>query len=697
MNTNPASVVTRVNVWLRTLPPHADFFAVILVIAIGTATLQSDAPSQWTLLPLLLSILSLHLFRKPLTDSFLRCFPYIAIIYLVAVAGYIVSPKYPIHDSHIYYFPTFQYVAESFAAGEGYPAWFPTAGGVRIGFSHVNYGYALPYRLVGYILYATTPISALLAYKLSYAVGTLLIGLGWGLFLDRLTKSTLAAVAGSLAVMLGGSCITSHQEQVLVTLTWYPWLLLALYELKNDRRWLLVIAALAGMLSVTHYPQIHFIAITLFILLVAVANPVAARNRLFLPDWKLLILGLAIFLMAASPLAYIVSHMGDLASRHRPDFFPNDYETWLQINGPKGYASARPWYFKQYLAGTLGRYNYFTDSTGLFVGRITLALAATGLIFQFRKVWPIAVLGALYALLTMGIHSPIDLASLLFHTAKPLVNLMREWVHFFPLVNLTLVALAAYGIAYGYPKIVNMNLSRRWAVWLMSAAFMFLVYELTDYAGKYARAYVRANPPLTISEQFYLPDHDPSLVLYRNRMQLQNTASDTCCTDVIPKEPYLTSDVIPAAADNQIRLLVANRRNTGSAVTADIPAPMLPPAKTGESATNHGRVEQVLHHSGVDLNVITTSTALLVTAVNYDLGLNATVDGKSAPVWRVNGALTGILINPGEHRVTLRIRHDAYVYAQTAHLIASLAAVAMILYLLLHGRRPGIAGRPADG
>lgn len=677
------------------MPPHTDFFAVILAIAIGTATLQSDVPFQRALLPVLLSIFSLYLFQKTLTDSFLKCFPYVAIIYLVAVAGYLVSPNYPIHDSYHYYFPAFQYVAESIAAGEGYPAWFPTAGGVRIGFSHINYGYALPYRLAGYILYATTPLSALLAYKLSYAVGTLLIGLGWGLFLERLTKSALAAAVGSLAVMLGGSCITYHQEQVLVTLTWYPWLLLALYELKHDRRWLLVIAALAGVLAVTHYPQIHFFAIALFILLVAVANPVAARYRLFLPGWKLLILCIIVFLMAASPLAYIVGHMDDLASRHRPLFSSNDYEIWLQINGPDGYASARPWYFKQYLAGMLGRRNHFADNAGLFVGRITIVLAAAGLIFQLRKAWPIAVLGVLYALLTMGIHSPIDLASLLFHVAKPLVNLMREWVHFFPLVNLTLVALAAYGVASGYPRIVGMNLPRRWTVWLTSAAFMFLVYDLTSYAGKYARAYMSADPPRAVSENFYLPDHDPSLVLYRSRMQLHGTSSDVCCTDTIPSGPYLTSDVIPAAADSQMNLLVANRRNSGSAVAADIPVPMLPVAEANEPATNHGRVEQMLRYDGVDLDVTATRAALLVTAINYDLGLNATVDDKPTPVWRVDGALAGILIDPGEHRVTLRVRRDAYAYTLTMHLIVSLATVALILYLLLRGRRSGTAGRAA--
>ncbi len=695
MNSDTVDFTTRVNRWLRAFPPHTDFFTVILVIAIGTAVLQSDAPLKWNLLPLLLAIFSLPLLRKTQTDSFLKCFPYVTIIFLVAITGYFVSSKYPIYDSYIYYFPTFQYIAESFAAGEGYPAWFPSAGGVRLGFSHINYGYALPYHLVGYVLYATTPVSLLLAYKISYVIGVLLIGLGWGLFLERLTKSALAAVVGAFAVMLGGSCITLHQEQVLVTLTWYPWLLLALYELKNDRRWLPVIAALAGILAVTHYPQIHFIAIALFILLIAATKPAAIRERLFLPGWGLLALSVIVFLMAASPLAYIVSHMADLASRHRPQFFPSDYETWVQINGPKGYASARPWYFRQYLDGIVGRFNFFTDSTGLFVGRITILLAAAGLLLQFRKLWPVAVLAAVYALLTMGIHSPVDLVSLLFHTVKPLVNLMREWFHFFPLVNLCLIVLAAYGVASGYPRLTAMYPGRQWILWLAGAAFMLLVYDLADYASRYARTYVRANPPAVVTGQFYDESHDPSLVSYRSRMQLDNASSDANCPNAIPAFPYLTSNVTPGIStpDGQIEQLVAACRNPGAGVVANIPASMLQTATPDALVKNSGHIDETLRYDGVDLNVSATGKALLVTAVNYDLGLIAAVDGVSAPVWRVNGALTGVLIGPGEHRVTLRVRRDSYTYALSAHLIASLAAVALILYLLRHGRQHGAGYR----
>lgn len=695
MELNPIGVMKRIDGWLRTLPPHTDFFAVILVIAIGAAIFQTNAAVEWTILPLLLAILSLYLYWKTRTDSFLRCFPYVAIIYLITMAGYLVA-KYPIHDSFYYYFRVFQYIAESFAAGENYPAWFPYTGGVRIGFSHINYGYALPYHLFGYVLYAATPFSILFAYKLSCVVGTLLIGLGWGLFLERLTKSALASVVGTLAVMLGGSCITLHQEQVLVTLTYYPWLLLAFYELKNDRRWLLVIAALAGILVVTHYPQIHLVAIVLFILLVTATNPAAVRERLFLPSWKLLALSFIVFLMAASPLAYIVSHMNELASRHRPLFFPNDYETWLQINGPQGYASGRPWYFKQYLVGMFGRYNPFADSNGFFIGRVTVMLAAAGLIFQFRKSWPIAVLGVLYALLTMGIHSPIDLASLLFHTAKPLIGVMREWVHFFPLLNLSLIALAAYGVAYWCLRITPGRLDRPWTTWLTSAVFMVLVYDITDFSNQYIYAYTQKPPPSVVSGGFYLSKHDPSLVLYRSRMQLHGISSDTCCSDVIPSEPYLTSNVIPTvtAPDSQLNRLVTARRNLESGVVADIPMSMLPAAKSDALATGHDRVEQMLRYDGIHLNATTTRTALLVTAANYDLGWDATVDGESVPVWRVNGALAGMLIGPGKHRVTLRVRRDSYTYAFAAHLIVSLAAVVMIIYLLFRGHQSSATGRP---
>ncbi len=698
MGSNSASITSRPKEWWRTLPLDAGFFAVILATAIAILLFQKDALHSWSYSSALLAIFSLYLYRTTQTAGFLKCFPHVALLYLAAIAGYLFSQKYPTHDSFHYHFPVFQYFAESIAAGNGFPEWFTSSGGMRVGFSHINYGYVLPYRLVGYALYALTPLSALVAYKLSYAVGVLLIGLGWGLFLERLTGSTLAAVVGSLAVMLGGSCITFHQEQVLYTLTWLPWLLLAFYELKNDRRWLLVIASLSGLLAVTHYPQIHLIAITVFVAVVAIARPDAIRRRLFLPSWRLFSLAILFFLAGVSPLPYIASHLSELLSGARPFLAANEYFEWLLLNGwPDGYASAPPWYFRQYVALSEDGFfapelieDPFSDKLGFYVGKATLAFALIALVFQFSKTWPIVVLTTIFALFTMGIRSPIDLASLSYFIAEPFMRTMRQWVHFYPLVNLCLISLASIGIANLLGGMKTAVAGRcNLMTWILTALFVALVFELTDYAWRYIKWYTYPGVVADAFELFPRYKHEPSLLQYRNRTWLNELQREECLKDVIPESAVLTKNVksVVGTGENQILALLNEKNRPKRAVVADMPESSLPSAGSSAYRNENGRVDQQLRYDGADFKVTNRAPALLVTSVNYDLGLDVSVDGKPEQAWRVNGALTGVLLEPGRHLVEMRLRNDGYAYALMAHLATIVASIAMIIFLLVKRHR----------
>jgi uncharacterized membrane protein YfhO len=60
--------------------------------------------------------------------------------------------------------------------------------------------------------------------------------------------------------------------------------------------------------------------------------------------------------------------------------------------------------------------------------------------------------------------------------------------------------------------------------------------------------------------------------------------------------------------------------------------------------------------NGIQLTVQTTGRALLVLSELYYPGWTATVNGQPARIWKVDGALRGVVVPRGESRVSLRFR-----------------------------------------
>jgi len=258
----------------------------------------------------------------------------LALIYVAVTLDYLHDGLYiPRGDSHLFQIHSFVQIADGFAQGEGFSEWIPAAGGVRTGFSHIHLGVATPHRLLGYLLYSITPLSVVVAYKIAFAIGAILVGLGWGLCLERLTRSTLGACLGSLAIMLGGTGTAFHQEQVLYTTAYMPWLFLALIEIKQDRRWLIVFAALLGLAATTHFPQIYAISLALVVLLTLLSSPSSIKDRLFLPNRNQWLASVLLFGVAALPLVYIVANMDGLLSWYRPYLTGASYADYIAMWG----------------------------------------------------------------------------------------------------------------------------------------------------------------------------------------------------------------------------------------------------------------------------------------------------------------------------------------------------------------------------
>lgn len=666
---------------------HRLVFSLFAFIAAVLTTLLYSGPGKNSVIAFTLSLLILPVFSAS-RRSFVSAFPYLALLYLGANLDYFISTQYPRADSYSLHMVSFQYFADALASGAGFPEWFPAAGGVRIGVSQINLGFALPHRLLGYMLYAVTPLSTLAAYKLAFGLGMLLICLGWGLYLERLTGSGLGACVGVIAIMLGGTGAAFHQEQVLFTITYVPWLLLALYELKNDRRWLLVLTILLGLAATTHFPHTYLLSIAFFLLVTAVFVPTAVMSRLFAPGWRIAILAVVFFILSSLPLLYTALHIGEFESLHRPTLDVTSHEEYLDLLGvPEGLASAPGYYFEQYLFPVIGLDYPNMDMTGLYVGRIVLALAAAGILVLSSRVLAMAVLGLLFAFLTMGFRSPVDLVTPLYYFMTPIIKSFREWYHFFPFINLSLSALAATGVVACQEKLGTVN--RRVLPFLYAALMLLIfsaVYDLVRYSRDYGQTYVVGGPPAHINlfERIRGPSHDPSLVQYRARM-----AVDHCCGEAVPDEAYVTTEITsihPGNVEYQIQAtrdkLLADR----SGVVADIPTELLRQIEPNRRITPI--IDSTFRFDGADFRVNTSAPALFVSPINYDLGLGIRVNDTESRGYRVNGALAGVLIPAGEHVISFRIKPDGYLYMLTAQILCMVVGAGLIALLLTRRLTP---------
>lgn len=140
------------------------------------------------------------------------------------------------------------------------------------------------------------------------------------------------------------------------------------------------------------------------------------------------------------------------------------------------------------------------------------------------------------------------------------------------------------------------------------------------------------------------------------------------------------------AADNQIRAYLASGPARDFAVVGITPSDH-PEIGTGNpSASSDSKF--LLHTHGIDIETESARPGLLVTPVNYDLGLDATLNGKPATVLRVNGALAGIPIPSGKSSISLRVKSDIYPWIFYLHGLVQLIAAFMIVYLLTATQRP---------
>jgi uncharacterized membrane protein YfhO len=103
-------------------------------------------------------------------------------------------------------------------------------------------------------------------------------------------------------------------------------------------------------------------------------------------------------------------------------------------------------------------------------------------------------------------------------------------------------------------------------------------------------------------------------------------------------------------------------------------------------------VKQEYRYDGLDLEVVADRPAILILPINYALGLEARVDEEPVAVWRVNAALSGVLVPEGVARVEVRVVPDLYSWIAFGQVLCVVGLFALLSAAALRANRTACSG-----
>jgi hypothetical protein len=609
-------------------------------------------------------------------------------------------------DSLMYHLPVFAYFAGAVRHGLGLPLWYPDFGGTPVGVSAIPLFPFIPYRLAGYISVGMTGMSVALAYRLTLMLGMGAMAAGWWHCLRRISGSHWGATAGVLMVLLGGTgTAVYHEEQVLATVFFVPFILLALMEAARDVRYLAVAAVLLGCALGVHYPHIHLFAAASLVVVYGVFRSEwrrAARAALGRPA----VLGLAalLFLISLGPLLYASSEMGAFASpvREAGSIGAGSIAEYIELN-EKQISSAPAVYFLRYVAPGL---DVNADSALFFVTLTGMALVLLGIALRPRESAPLVVLAALLAYAASGIYG--GLPSVLFRMHFPYIEFFRQWYHFGAYLNLVLSALGAVGMAALGARLRGLRVSAA----VMAGVIVFIAVEGGMFLASYRDRHLSSAPssalrvdgaryremlrdegvmagiPSAIAGAGGLP-----LMVYRERGRLPRRCFGMAALPVVVATTLITDADIPEGARMDLVSEFCEAGATGSAVIATIPRGETPvsamtPAEWRDSGSEPfaGDLREVPRDGlsvtprGLSVRADAPGPGLLVVPYAYRLGLQASVGGMTVRTYPVfAGAMTGVIVPAGGATVAFNVLVPWYMYALGIQYLA-LAGVCVFAY-----------------
>ena len=142
--------------------------------------------------------------------------------------------------------------------------------------------------------------------------------------------------------------------------------------------------------------------------------------------------------------------------------------------------------------------------------------------------------------------------------------------------------------------------------------------------------------------------------------------------------------------------------STGRAALDAASEPRFDPARVavleadpGMTPREHGQAGHAYYHEAgpedVRIDVDAPDPSILVVRNTWDEGWSATLDGRPAPLLRVDGFVQGVAVPEGRHRVRLAYREPAIGRGIALSALAWFGLLAVLAYVLIRRRRIGDA------
>lgn len=368
-------------------------------------------------------------------------------LYWILFAQKIFNTSHLTHDNFTYHFHAFYYFASSLLAGFGFPSILFDFGGSEIAITTISLGYFTPQRIFSYLLYCNSNLSPILVYKSSIIFGLFLNSVGWfWLWREVFSQSLAKYVCFTLYLFSGIGLTVWHQEQILFTLSYIPWFLISIMLVKkygiSGADAFGIYACFLGLILITHYPQIHFLMISVFILSLIGTFEIKIKKLVFLKIK--LFKNLFVILLSFSPLVYIYFCAGSYGSpvRETGELNTSSLQEYINLNSLQ--ISSAP--LKYFINIPFVRRHALDDEFLLVQGIIGSILVFFGLHAILKKggrPLPIILMLAFSSWAFLGING--GLAQILFLLKIPQISSFRQWYHFGPFIVILLITIAGFG------------------------------------------------------------------------------------------------------------------------------------------------------------------------------------------------------------------------------------------------------------
>ena len=629
-------------------------------------------------------------------------------------AGSILGVMYPIRDSLTNHFTSFRYVADFIKNSGDLPEWYAANGGIRLGYSVMSVGTFLPHHLVGYVMYATGFFNEYQSYFFSWATGVYLNSLGMLVLVWRSLHSKPAACFAALTYSLCGASITYHQEQVLFTMAAAPWAMWFLVEMRRDGRWVLPLAGILGFASFLHFPQIQFIGMFLIGLALLLAYRRQAIEVVRHIRMKYAALGLLLFIFTAAPAPYISASISELIVPQRiaegiaegSGSTARTFKEFAALQDASN-ASARDQYMKQYYKRGQPTSD---DMATFYVGRTALMLFVLSPLLAFRIALPLIALTGILSLIMMGVFSRFRIIDYLYYLSPWLMGTFRQWLHFVPFHQGTIIAVAAVSVAaalrtnhLGSSSRIIPVISLRNGIVLVLVLVVVSTIDLLNYRDSYLNRFiVKAGPGnYPPARDVVRPDmrlvSDVGYVMLKWRTFLcEPYRAHTEPYTIAPRlEPFFPTTYFFHSPDKVANLFDSTDKigldKIGSVCLLQKwkgpRAIFLPEGVEGlvpEIRQNaESKISERILYSGYEYKVETMAPSLLVTAVNHKLNVAVKVNGTSVAAPLVaNGGLVAVVVPAGRSIVQLTPVMDYFTFAIRMHLFGMLLLLLSVVYLI---------------